>query len=238
VGDPALGVECRNLAVHPDAELGHRGNSILLAVGTARESLELLDWKRRIFGLYTAIRANDDPKLAWSRWRVARDELFAAHPASPLPEAERSGFEGLPYFDYDRSARVLAEVSEAEPKTYEIGTSGDGAYAFTRFGLARFELGGEALALELYWLEGYGGGVFLPVADATSGKATYGAGRYLLDTVKGADLGERDGRLVLDFNFAYNPSCSYDPAWVCPLATPANRLSIPIGAGERYEAAD
>ena len=111
---------------------------------------------------------------------------------------------------------------------------GDGAYAFTRFGEAAFELGGESLSLELYWLEGYGGGVFLPVADATSGKETYGAGRYVLDTVKGADLGTQDGRLVLDFNFAYNPSCSYDPAWVCPLATPSNRLRIPIRAGERH----
>ena len=87
---------------------------------------------------------------------------------------------------------------------------------------------------ELYWLEGYGGGVFLPVADATSGKTTYGAGRYVLDTVKGADLGTDGERLVLDFNFAYNPSCSYDPAWVCPLATPLNRLSVPIEAGERH----
>ena len=87
---------------------------------------------------------------------------------------------------------------------------------------------------ELYWLEGYGGGVFLPVADATSGKTTYGAGRYVLDTVKGADLGTDGERLVLDFNFAYNPSCAYDPAWVCPLATPSNRLSVPIEAGERH----
>jgi uncharacterized protein (DUF1684 family) len=56
----------------------------------------------------------------------------------------------------------------------------------------------------------------------------------VLDTVKGADLGEQDGRLVLDFNFAYNPSCSYDPSWVCPLAPPANRLAIAVEAGERH----
>ena len=60
----------------------------------------------------------------------------------------------------------------------------------------------------------------------------------MLDTVKGADLGEQDGRLVLDFNFAYNPSCSYDPAWVCPLATPVEPAGVPIEAGERYELAD
>ena len=63
---------------------------------------------------------------------------------------------------------------------------------------------------------------------------TYGAGRYLLDTVKGSDLGSERGRLILDFNFAYNPSCSYDPRWVCPLAPPGNRLPIAIRGGERY----
>ena len=95
-----------------------------------------------------------------------------------------------------------------------------------------FELAGEQRRLALYWLEAYGGGVFLPFRDSTSGSETYGAGRYLLDTVKGADLGEEKGRLVLDFNFAYNPSCSYDPRWACPLAPPENRLPVPIRAGE------
>ncbi|MDP9188435.1 MAG: DUF1684 domain-containing protein [Actinomycetota bacterium] len=189
-------------------------------------------------GLYAEVRAEPDPAAAWSLWRRTRDELFRSHPQSPIPVGLRAQFEGLPYYDHDPAARVLAEVSPAENRRYEIGTSGDGAYAFMRFGTASFELGGEALALELYWLEGYGGGVFLPVADATSGDTTYGAGRYVLDTVKGADLGEEGGRLVLDFNFAYNPSCSYDPAWVCPLATPANRLRVPIAAGERYPAID
>ncbi len=164
-----------------------------------------------------------------------RDELFGSHPQSPLPASERDGFGGLEYFDYDPGLRALAEVEETEPRRYEIGTSGDGAYAFERFGLASFALSGEECSLELYWLEGYGGGLFLPFADATSAKTTYGAGRYPFDTVKGADLGAEGGRLVLDFNFAYNPSCSYDPSWVCPLATPANRLQIAIQAGERHE---
>ena len=106
--------------------------------------------------------------------------------------------------------------------------------AFVRFGVARFPLGGAQCELELYWLEAYGGGLFVPFADATSGAETYGAGRYLLDTVKGADLGGEDGRLVLDFNLAYNPSCSYDPRWACPLAPPANRLAVPVRAGEQH----
>lgn len=201
---------------------------------TPEDALGLLDWKRRVFGLYADVRAADDPAEAWARWRMARDELFRDHPQSALAEDRRAGFAGLPYCDYDPALRLLGEIREAEPRRYEIATSGDGSYAFTRFAFAGFELEGEQQELELYWLEGYGGGVFLPFADATSGSETYGAGRYLYDTVKGADLGTEDGRLVLDFNFSYNPSCSYDPRWVCPLAPPANRLAIPIRAGERF----
>ena len=196
------------------------------------ELLELLDWKRRVFALYAEVRAGD-PEAGWRRWRATRDELFRSHPQSPLPRGARASFGGLPYFDYDPSLRMLADVESAEPEHREVATSGDHPYAFTRFGRARFSLGGGAHALELYWLDAYGGGLFLPFADATSGRETYGAGRYLLDTVKGADLGGDDGRLVLDFNFAYNPSCSYDASWVCPLAPPANRLPLAIRAGER-----
>lgn len=132
---------------------------------------------------------------------------------------------------------MLADVQPADPEAYDIATSGEevGSYRFTRFGVASFEADGTEVNLELYWLEGYGGGLFVPFRDGTSGTETYGAGRYLLDTVKAADLGQAaDGRLVLDFNFAYNPSCAYDPAWVCPLAPPPNRLALPIRAGERF----
>jgi uncharacterized protein (DUF1684 family) len=128
---------------------------------------------------------------------------------------------------------VTAEVEPAAPAALELATSTGPAFRFRRIALARFVLAGVALELPLYWLEGYGGGLFLPFADGTSGRTTYGAGRYLLDTVKGADLGTADGRLVLDFNFAYNPSCAYDPRWACPLAPPANRLPIEVRAGER-----
>jgi uncharacterized protein (DUF1684 family) len=199
----------------------------------ASDALTLLDWKRRVFALYEDVRSAADPAEAWSLWRAVRDDLFANHPQSPLPPERREAFDGLPFYDYDPAARALADVGEAEPRTYEIATSGEGAYSFTRVGVATFELGGEACELELYWLEGYGGGIFLPFADATSGGQTYGAGRYLFDTVKGADLGADNGRLVLDFNFAYNPSCCYDPRWVCPLAPHPNRLAVPVEAGEQ-----
>jgi uncharacterized protein len=203
------------------------------AAGGEQELLALADWRRRVAALYLHVRADPDPSHAFRVWRAGRDDLFARHPQSPLPEPERASFGGLPYFDYDPPARALATVVPTEPVTLDIGTSNDSAYRFTRFGEARVELAGEAHALELYWLEGYGGGIYLPFADATSGSATYGGGRYLLDTVKGADLGSEDGRLVLDFNFAYNPSCAYDPRWTCPLAPPANRLPVELRAGER-----
>ena len=194
------------------------------------DELALLDWKRRIFELYAVVRTDDDPRRAWRLWRDTRDELFASHPQSPLGPEQRASFTGLPYFDYDPALRVLADVEPAERERRAIATSGEEPYSFTRFGRAHF---GEQ-ALDLYWLDGYGGGVYLCFADATSGSETYGAGRYLLDTVKGSDLGAVDGKLVLDFNFSYNPSCSYDPRWVCPLAPPGNRLAAPVRGGERY----
>ena len=188
------------------------------------ETLELLDWKRRVFALYAEVRGTQDPEQAWNHWRETRASLLRDHPQSPRP-----GFDAPMYFAYDPSWRFLAELEPAEPETRRIGSSGEEPVTFTRFAIARF--GGHEL--ELFWLDAYGGGLFLPFRDATAGRETYGAGRYMLDTVKGADLGTVDGRVVLDFNFAYNPSCAYDPKWACPLAPPANRLTVPIRAGEK-----
>jgi uncharacterized protein (DUF1684 family) len=170
------------------------------------------------------VRAAADPQQAWRRWRAVRDELFRDHPQSPSP-----GTTGLDYFPYDPALRLLVQVDPAGEELREIAGSAGSLTTFRRFGCAALPFG----ALELYWLEGYGGGVFLPFADRTSGRETYGGGRYLLDTVKGSDLGADGGRLVLDFNFAYNPSCAYDPRWACPLSPPANRLGVEIRAGER-----
>ena len=91
--------------------------------------------------------------------------------------------------------------------------------------------------LDLWWLEQYGGGLFLPLKDGSAGRTSYGAGRYLLDTAKGADLGGswdgEHGGLVIDLNFAYHPSCRYDDKWQCPLAPPGNTIATPVEAGER-----
>jgi uncharacterized protein (DUF1684 family) len=187
------------------------------------DRLDLLDWKRRVFALYAEVRAADDARAAWRRWREVRDELIRTHPQSPRVGAEPT------YFPYDPGLRFEATVEAVPPVPLEIPGSAGSVTRFTRFAQARF---GEH-RLELYWLDAYGSGIFLPFADETSGRETYGAGRYLLDTVKGADLGGRDGTLFLDFNFAYNPSCAYADTWPCPLAPPANRLPLPIAAGEQ-----
>jgi uncharacterized protein len=195
--------------------------------------LALADWRRQISELYARIRASDDPRAAWELWRRTRDRLFGEHPQSPLDAPGRAALGGLPYHRYDPAARVTAAVVATEAAQLELETSTGTPYRFRRFAVARFALAGTDFELPLYWLEGYGGGLFLPFTDGTSGRTTYGAGRYLIDTAKGADLGTAGERLVLDFNFAYNPSCVYDPSWTCPLAPPANRLSVEVRAGER-----
>jgi uncharacterized protein (DUF1684 family) len=135
--------------------------------------------------------------------------------------------------------RVEAPLEpEPDGPVLELPMSTGPPARFRRLGAVRPTLAGERVSLAVFWLEGYGGGLFLPFRDALSGREAYGGGRYLLDTVKGADLGTDAGgsRLVLDFNYAYNPSCSYDPRWSCPLAPPESRLAVAVEAGERVPA--
>lgn len=196
-------------------------------------SLSLLDWRRTIGDLYAGVRAASDQHAAWRCWRETRTRLFREHPQSPVPASQRASYSGPHTYDYDPGWRVTGSVEPVASSRFELATSNVDVMAFSRFGLARFTHAGVEMSLELYWLEGYGGGLFVPFADATSGQESYGAGRYLLDTVKGADLGQHGALLMMDFNFAYQPSCAYDPRWTCPLAPPANRLSAPVRAGER-----
>ncbi len=199
-------------------------------VGTM--SLDLLDWRRRVFALYADIRSESSPVAAHELWRSRRDELFAQHPQSPLTPRRRQEFTGLPYAPYDPALRwELSVDADVEPHRLEVVTTTDGTVAFERIGRLHLPDHGD---LDVWWLASYGGGVFVPVKDRTAGRRTYGAGRYVLDSVKGADLGGdvRSGVLVVDLNFAYNPSCAYDPAWVCPLATPGNTLAVEVAAGE------
>jgi uncharacterized protein len=197
--------------------------------------LELMDWKRRVHAMYAAVRSAGGDPAACAAFRGERDELFASHPASPLTEAERAEFGGLPYFPHRPDLRVEADLEPGpEPTELVLPMSTGEPARFTRLGVVRPVLAGRRVSLAVYWLEGYGGGLFLPFRDALAGAETYGGGRYLLDTVKGVDLGTADdGRLVLDFNYAYNPSCAYDPRWSCPLAPSENRMQVAVEAGER-----
>ena len=196
------------------------------------DELTLLDWKRRIFELYAEMRADRDPEHAWQRWRETRDELFRAHPQSPIPAG--ASVRAAPLLRLRPGAARARHRRAGDARDARHRDLGRGALLVHPLRARRFELAGEEQSLDLYWLDGYGGGIYLCFADGTSGSESYGAGRYLLDTVKGSDLGERNGKLVLDFNFAYNPSCSYDPRWVCPLAPPGNTLAAPVRGGERY----
>ena len=206
------------------------GCSVRAIADTDPESIAgLLDYRRRVAELYAEIRAAPDPRAAHARWCAVRHELYSRHPQSPVPAAERAGYEGPRAWEYDPRWRLTASVEAVSEEVLELASSDGATMRFVRFGRAR----AEAVSLDLYWLDAYGGGLFVPFADATSGRESYGAGRYVLDTIKGADLGTQDGLLVLDLNFAYQPSCSYDPRWTCPLAPPANRLDVEVRAGER-----
>jgi uncharacterized protein len=207
-------------------------------------ALIVADWRRQVHALYAAVRAAASPAEGHAIWVSGRTELFDQHGASPRMSGQQ-----LRHADYDPSFRFVLPVAPVEPERFEASTGTDGIAPFGRIG--RFELplsertgpGGPLHErLDLWWLASYGGGVFLPFRDGSAGRLTYGAGRYLLDTTKGADLGrvpERPGdraperqAWVIDLNFAYNPSCVYDPRWACPLAPAGNRIAAAAAVGE------
>jgi uncharacterized protein (DUF1684 family) len=222
------------------------------------EYLELADWRRRVAAMWQAWRVDAaiDAEAATLGFRALKDRLFTEHPQSPLVAADRDRFVGLPYWPYDATWRMTVRLepdgegggdgdgeatatgphADARPgkMPLDLPSSGLGGIPFRKIG--RVQLSGPLAghALPVFWIDAYGGGLFLPFRDATSGTRTYGAGRYLLDTVKGADQGSDFERatLLLDFNMAYHPSCVYDPRWSCPLAPPESRLPVPVTVGE------
>lgn len=207
--------------------------------GSLEDRLTLADWRRRVAGLYVEVRsmATSDPSVALAHWRVTREWLFRAHPQSPLPTRERADFRAR-HFDHDPRLRFIATIEPAPPPdpaapTLDLPNSGSDTLSFRRIGVVRLPFPEGEQHLSVFWLAGYAGGLFIPFRDATNGKETYGAGRYLVDAAKSADLGATDdGRLILDFNFATQPSCAFDPRWACPLAPPENRLDLEVRAGE------
>jgi len=195
------------------------------------QPLELASWRRTVAELYAAVRHEPAPERAHEIWRHGRDELFRQHPQSPLAADDPLRESGLPYFAYDTGLRFEAPLEPVADSVRRNVETTDGIVAFDLVG--RVSIAALDVVLDVWWLAGYGGGLFLPVRDGTARNETYGGGRYLLDTIKGADLGSHDGKLVLDFNFLYHPSCRYSPDWVCPLAPEGNTTDVPIRAGER-----
>lgn len=199
------------------------------------EALDLADYRRSVAALYAQVRAHDDPEAARAHWLAVRNVLFSSHASSPIAAPDRAAWSGLRAFAYDPSWRLEVAVRPVDGDQPPVGIahSADGATTARAIGRVTIEHRDTSADLTVYWLDQYGGGLFLPFRDATGGDATYGGGRYLLDGAKSADLGGTEGRLVLDFNFAYHPSCAHDSRWSCPLAPPANHLPMAVEAGER-----
>jgi uncharacterized protein (DUF1684 family) len=204
---------------------------------------DLYDYRHRNASLYRerarAVLASEDAVETWQRFRAGRDELFATHPQSALDEEQRGRFQALPYFPYNPAMCVIARVeTDIEAATFTVAMNAREPMTMTRAARLHFEIEGQVVSLSVYWLNVYGGGLFLPFRDATCPDKSYGGGRYLFDTIKGSDFLPVSGsatkeRVLLDFNYAYNPSCAYNSKWVCPLSPPENRLRVAIRAGEK-----
>lgn len=200
--------------------------------GVPDSKLTLVDWRRQVNEMYAAVRDDPDPEAAHARWRLDRDRLFRDHPQTPLTDDDPLRKTGLPYWDYDPAMRFEAALQPKDGEDRIVEAGDDGRLAMNLIGVVNLPaaIGGT---LDVWWLHQYGGGIFLPLRDGTSGDGSYGGGRYVLDTAKGSWLGGAADSIVLDLNFAYHPSCRYNPRWQCPLAPPGNTITARIEAGER-----
>jgi uncharacterized protein len=204
--------------------------------------LDLYDYRCRVADMYRMRRqatlAGQDAATVLQRFREARNELFVKHSQSALDVEQKRKFQGLRYFPYNPAMCVEADIDTGvEPVQLSVVMNAEEMMTMTTVCQLHFTLEDVRVAISLYWLNIYGGGLFLPFRDTTSPAESYGGGRYLFDTIKGSDFLASTGasgieRILLDFNYAYNPSCAYNDRWVCPLAPVENRLSIPIRAGE------
>lgn len=200
--------------------------------------LDLVDYRRRVAEMYA--RARDtriSPEARWRQFRAAQDVLFKTHPQTALTPDQLANFTSLRYYPYNPALRFLVPLEKTvDQAVIQVELRDDGLTRMQPIGSISFEVNGQDISLTLFWITGYGGGIFLPFRDMTNATDTFAGGRYLLDTIKGADLGREGDQLVIDFNFAYNPSCAYNDRWSCPLPPPENSLPIPIQAGEmRFE---
>src|SRR5262245_4309621 len=160
-------------------------------------------------------------------FRAAKDDYFARAPDSPLTAEQKRGFAGLVYYPEAPDLAVDADLDTAVDRgQVRMQTSTGDEQVYRPAGIVRFEVDGRPAALTLYEAE-EGGELFLPFRESTSGQETCGGGRCL------EVHRPRDGRVRVDFNYAYNPYCAYNEAWSCPLPPDENWLSVPIRAGEK-----
>jgi len=172
------------------------------------------------------------------KWRVRleqerkeKDRFFAAHWQSPIPPDERPEFRGLRYYPIDPNFRFELELYEhSNKKTMQIEDTKGDIKRFLRWGEFRFNVGNEKCVLQAYKGVPEEEQLFVPFRDATSGKETYGAGRYLDLDLRACTT---NGRWILDFNKAYNPWCAYSENYACPFVPSENWLKVPIKAGEK-----
>lgn len=158
--------------------------------------------------------------------RKQKDEFFAHDPHSPLEPEQRHAFTGLKYYPENPLLRFDVNVDRStDRQVVQMQTSTGEVQDYYKYGTFGFDVDGQPATLVVY--TSGDGDAFVPFADATSGRETYGAGRYLELEPLGGD------RFHVDFNLAYNPWCAYSPYYSCPIPPQENRLQVPIRAGEK-----
>jgi uncharacterized protein (DUF1684 family) len=170
----------------------------------------------------------DSVALQVEQHRKEKDAWFKESHDSPIPWPLRKAFRGLAYWPYDPAYRFEGKLHRYdEPETLVMQTSKDVPREMRRVGYFEFVLNGTTHRLQAYESADNPHSLFLPFRDGTSGKESYGAGRYL-------DLhASADDVYVLDFNVAYNPWCAYSDDYVCPFPPRENWLEATVRAGEK-----
>lgn len=201
-------------------DINNRKNSafIIAGVGVVFAIILLFQWF-----------LNDDSYLIEEkRYREERDKFFKSEIDSPLPDSLRPGFKGLDWYEVSKEFRIMADF-EKNPKFEEVEMprSAAGPEKYVRAGFLHFTIGGQECKLTAYNPNPKDSKtIFVPFRDATSGKTTYGGGRYI-------DTRLADGKVLLDFNRAYNPYCVFNYTFACPIPPQENTLPVAIEAGEK-----
>ena len=164
---------------------------------------------------------------------------FYANPAStPLNEEEIANFKGITFFPINEKYNIKADFTPInDGNVIPFPTSAGKIKHYKEYGIANFELDGETIALKIYQsspiMEQYSTHLFLPFTDETNGDTTYGGGRYIdLDSTTSFT---EDGKIIINFNEAYNPYCAYSKRYNCPIPPGDNSLAIEINAGVTYK---